>query len=180
MVLPREWISYLGVLPLLLGLKQLIQLRSEPTSNLPSTTETSRSGLLTVAGTTLASGGDNVGVYAPLFATMRPSDIAVMVAAFIVLIGLWCALTRWIVKRALPLKAPHRTFKIPHSRCPDLHRPLDSTLVKYPPSLCSSTSIRATNLQSGATTTGGPYRDAVRVTCCSGFGKPVHSGLRTS
>ena len=46
---------------------------------------------LTVAGVTLANGGDNLGVYIPLFAT-APQAIGTCVAVFAVMTALWCAL----------------------------------------------------------------------------------------
>jgi len=45
----------------------------------------------TVAGVTLANGGDNLGVYIPLFAT-TPQVIVNYVLVFAVMTAVWCAL----------------------------------------------------------------------------------------
>ncbi|MGA8046005.1 MAG: cadmium resistance transporter, partial [Dermatophilaceae bacterium] len=55
---------------------------------------------LAVAGVTLANGGDNLGVYIPLFAT-APQAIETYVAVFAVMTVAWCALGYAIVNNPL-------------------------------------------------------------------------------
>ena len=43
-----------------------------------------------VAAVTSANGGDNIGVYMPLFATSGLAGMLVIVAVFLVVIGVWC------------------------------------------------------------------------------------------
>lgn len=49
-------------------------------------------GVLATAGLTLANGGDNLGVYIPLFAGFSPEALAVTATVFFLLCGLWCLL----------------------------------------------------------------------------------------
>lgn len=49
-------------------------------------------GFLSVAMVTLANGGDNLGVYIPLFANMDPLIILVTVILFWIMVGIWCIL----------------------------------------------------------------------------------------
>jgi cadmium resistance protein CadD (predicted permease) len=43
-----------------------------------------------VASVTIANGGDNIGVYAPLFASMSIYSLTLTIIIFIIMIGLWC------------------------------------------------------------------------------------------
>jgi len=45
----------------------------------------------------MANGGDNIGVYTPLFRTMTWSDRAATLAVFAVGVAVWCALGTWLV-----------------------------------------------------------------------------------
>jgi cadmium resistance protein CadD (predicted permease) len=61
-------------------------------------------GVLAVAGVTLANGGDNIGVYVPVFTVA--DSLWVYVAVFLVLVGVWCLAgwflaSRQVVARAL-------------------------------------------------------------------------------
>jgi cadmium resistance protein CadD (predicted permease) len=54
---------------------------------------------LTVAAVTLAGGGDNIGVYVPVFANAGPGALVGYAAVFLVLVGVWCAAGRFLVTR---------------------------------------------------------------------------------
>jgi cadmium resistance protein CadD (predicted permease) len=47
--------------------------------------------VLAVAGVTIANGGDNVGVYVPVFAVVGTTGVVVYAVVFLVLVGVWCA-----------------------------------------------------------------------------------------
>ncbi len=108
LAIPPGWIALLGLVPLFLGLRALRALRAgreedegAPAQNLDAK---GRNGFaaqaFTVAGVTLANGGDNLGVYIPLFAT-APAAIPVYVAAFAVMTLAWCALGYLLVNNPL-------------------------------------------------------------------------------
>lgn len=42
-----------------------------------------------MAGVTLANGGDNIGVYVPLFATHSPLETALILGVFAVMLAVW-------------------------------------------------------------------------------------------
>lgn len=111
MAVPGEWIALLGLVPLALGLRLLPALFGKGGDADEQTAETfagahqpARRGFitqsLTVAGVTLANGGDNLGVYIPLFAT-APQDIVTYVAVFAVMTAAWCALGYLVVNNPL-------------------------------------------------------------------------------
>src|SRR5262249_35103057 len=47
--------------------------------------------VLKVATTTFANGGDNIGVYVPVFTNVGTSETIVYAVVFLVLVGVWCA-----------------------------------------------------------------------------------------
>jgi len=85
-ILPETWIGLLGLLPIMIGIKKLRESRSkesrEPHKNGAS--------IFTVAAITFSNGGDNIGVYAPLFATSDLVALLVILCVFFVLLGVWC------------------------------------------------------------------------------------------
>lgn len=86
-----EQIGLLGLLPILIGLKRLTDL-VRPGTPPEEPRGTARSATLAVAAVTIANGGDNIGVYAPVFATRGAAEIAGMIAVFAAMTALWLAL----------------------------------------------------------------------------------------
>src|SRR5262245_2177479 len=99
--LPHEWIRWLGILPVLLGVKDLLALRKpadpEKRQRMVDTALVKKRNALAIAAVTMASGGDNIGVYSPLFAATSRAALSLTVATFAVLIGVWCLAAHWLV-----------------------------------------------------------------------------------
>jgi len=95
---PEGWTALLGVVPVAIGVQRWRKARRGENASdedaLPSTR--ARSEILAIAGVTIANGGDNLGVYIPLFAS-DPHRIPFFAAAFAVLTAVWCALAYWLV-----------------------------------------------------------------------------------
>lgn len=109
LVIPDGYAALLGAVPLVLGLRKAWELwlgqRHEhgPTSAAAQEAareaavhgaehqaeRRGRSQLLAVAGVTLANGGDNLGVYIPLFAA-DPRTIPIYATIFAAMTALWC------------------------------------------------------------------------------------------
>ena len=106
LAVPAEWIALLGLLPLFLGLRLLPGLfrhYGDDSAQDPSITKAVAgfgAQAVSVAVVTLANGGDNLGVYIPLFAS-APFAIATYIAVFSVLTALWCLLGYWVVNNPL-------------------------------------------------------------------------------
>jgi cadmium resistance protein CadD (predicted permease) len=106
LAVPPGWIALLGIVPLALGVRGLVELRRgggpDDEDAVPAALgegaaeRRTRSRVLAVAGVTIANGGDNLGVYIPLFAS-APGDIPLHAAVFAVLTGLWCWLGHRLV-----------------------------------------------------------------------------------
>ncbi len=105
MALPEGWISLLGFVPLYLGLKQIKSLWTDADDSAEDDEIQGqehqmerglRSQLLAVAGVTIANGGDNLGVYIPLFANSLTA-IPLFVVVFGLMTLLWCFLGHVLV-----------------------------------------------------------------------------------
>ncbi|MFC0504671.1 cadmium resistance transporter [Micromonospora costi] len=89
LVVPDPWTGLLGLLPIALGIRALLHRDDDEAPAVVS-------GVLGVAGVTIANGADNVAVYVPVFRALGPADSAVFLLVFVVLIALWCALGAWL------------------------------------------------------------------------------------
>jgi cadmium resistance protein CadD (predicted permease) len=101
LVIPLAYIGLLGVIPILIGGKKVLELyrqrnRTEETPEHHS--DANRNGrVATVALVALANGGDNIGVYTPSFAIRSAHEIIVIALVFVVLTALWCFVAHAIV-----------------------------------------------------------------------------------
>jgi len=103
LIVPKPWIGLLGLVPIAIGLYQLIHPEDENevqtvANDFQSTIKLpilSALGLLApqsyqVAAVTIANGGDNIGIYVPLFAASSAASLRVILSVFFVLVGVWC------------------------------------------------------------------------------------------
>ncbi|WP_330293400.1 cadmium resistance transporter [Streptomyces sp. NBC_00576] len=108
--LPESAIPYLGLLPLALGLKAAWQAWKHRDDEVDEqqTTEGGGPKALEVAAVTFANGGDNIGVYVPVFATAGVGGMSVYLIVFLVLVAVWCFAGRYFATRPLIAKALSR------------------------------------------------------------------------
>lgn len=106
LIVPRAWIGLLGLVPIAIGISQLF--KREETASLvqavadnpeaPNTPVHSLCGSFVspqtygVAAVTFANGGDNIGIYVPLFASSDFARLGVILSVFFILVGIWCYL----------------------------------------------------------------------------------------
>lgn len=91
-LLPPAYLRWLGLVPLALGLRSWLQRKTADFSEAQPGAEKGR--VLSVALLTVANGGDNLGLWIPLFAGYSPAQRFAAVAVFAVMTGLWCFLGR--------------------------------------------------------------------------------------
>ena len=96
-IIDQRWISLLGLFPIFLGVKDLIALRKDDDDEETGQESKTRFQFLNVALVTIANGGDNIGVYTPLFATTKIYHVLIYVVVFMVLTAVWCFLGYWTV-----------------------------------------------------------------------------------
>lgn len=113
LVIPMQYIGLLGLAPIVIGARRLRDLMrdqevtGEELEGHPKAG--TRGHTLSVAAVTIANGGDNIGIYTPLFATRSGPDIAVIGVVFVVLTATWCLVARWMVLHPW-LGAPIRRY----------------------------------------------------------------------
>ncbi|WP_182884582.1 cadmium resistance transporter [Microbispora sp. H10885] len=94
-VVPDQWAGLLGLVPLALGVRGLVAaVRSSGGDDDPAPAVAT--GVLSVAGVTVANGADNVSVYTPLFRSIGPAATLLTIAVFAVLVAVWCAAASWL------------------------------------------------------------------------------------
>lgn len=100
--LPDPVIPYLGLLPLALGVRAAWREwrnHRDGAGDDPAGARGGGPGALEVAAVTFANGGDNIGVYVPVFATAGAGAMTGYVAVFLVLVAVWCAAGRFLATR---------------------------------------------------------------------------------
>lgn len=90
-LLPPPALPYLGLIPLALGLRAAWVLWRQHRSGGARATSSTPVGIGQVAVVTIANGGDNIGVYLPVFAVAGAARITTYIAVFLVGVALWCA-----------------------------------------------------------------------------------------
>jgi cadmium resistance protein CadD (predicted permease) len=99
LVVAPEYVGLLGLLPILIGAKKLFELRhgDDGAERVDSAAKAGLGKTLAVAAVTIANGGDNIGIYTPVFATSTPAEIGVFVGVFMVMVGGWLLFAHWLV-----------------------------------------------------------------------------------
>src|ERR671918_990952 len=114
LVVPNNLIGLIGIFPIAIGIKELLELLrknkgdnndDDELAKQPSRSSTRRLTaylpFLTVAAVTF-SGGEEIGVYTSVFATYHEvSEIIIIVLVVIVLTGLWCTVAYHLVNHPL-------------------------------------------------------------------------------
>ncbi|MBD2433955.1 MULTISPECIES: cadmium resistance transporter [Fischerella] len=121
LVIPATWIGLLGFLPVMIGISHLLNRENEEETvqdvSIDFTASTKhrhhkKSLLATlrdpqtyrVSAVTIANGGNNIGIYVPLFASSNLSSLGVILCVCYLTVGLWCFLSYNMTSN--PLMAP--------------------------------------------------------------------------
>ncbi len=95
LVVAPAWLGLMGLVPIALGLRRLLPARDEEAEAAGGKAPVGHA--LAVAGVTIANGGDNLGIYTPVFATSPGPRLLLFVAVFALMTGLWLALAHRLV-----------------------------------------------------------------------------------
>jgi len=121
LIIPHTWIGLLGFLPIAIGINHLMSRENEEEAvqavsiNLNHDVKPQRQNkslLATirdpqtyrVSALTIANGGNNIGIYVPLFASSNLPSLGVIVSICYLTVGLWCFLSYNLTRN--PLMAP--------------------------------------------------------------------------
>jgi cadmium resistance protein CadD (predicted permease) len=103
-LLPATALPYLGLLPLALGLRAAWRAwhdRNVVTEDEQIPPAGNGPAAFAVAAVTFANGGDNIGVYVPVFATAGTARLVVFAVVFLVLVAIWCLLGWFFAGRSV-------------------------------------------------------------------------------
>ncbi len=103
LIVPKAIIGLLGLVPIAIGISHLVKTENdrdevqavsgefnrESNSFVSKLANLFNAQTLNVAAVTVANGGDNIGIYLPLFASSDLPSLMVILAVFFVLVGVW-------------------------------------------------------------------------------------------
>ncbi len=100
--IPGAWLRCLGLLPLGIGIKQLLQAhRSEWKSG------DRNAGVISIAAVTLANGADNISVYVPFF-VINHERVWIILLVYAALLLVWCRMAKSLGNHSLVLRSVER------------------------------------------------------------------------
>jgi cadmium resistance protein CadD (predicted permease) len=122
LVVPSYLIGLMGLVPIAIGVKELYEMRSnkdrikkeeeEELSKKKKLLQQQEKKIgirhhphlsfLTVAAVTISNGGDNIGIYTPLFASYSSSlEVITLISVFLAMTAVWCAMGYYLVRHPL-------------------------------------------------------------------------------
>ncbi len=99
--IPVSWIGLLGFVPIYMGVKGLLSLRSYKSNEVIDNVTGS---LFKVASITLANGADNISIYIPMFASQTLETNIVTLVIFFFMIAIWCFISYKLLKAPILAK----------------------------------------------------------------------------
>jgi cadmium resistance transport/sequestration family protein len=106
-----QWIGLLGLVPLGIGIKLLFDKSDKDEEEQDSLVQTVVNPrlqksliflppqILQVAAVTVANGGDNIGIYVPLFASKNLLGLLAIIGTFLLMVAVWCWIAWRLVKQ---------------------------------------------------------------------------------
>jgi cadmium resistance protein CadD (predicted permease) len=114
LVVPPYIIGLLGIVPIAIGTRRLVQIiiKGDKTSVPPSMDAAKESNnkkrnkqflpFLAVTAVTFSNGGDNIGVYTPMFAQYNSvSQVTTLIVVFMLMTAVWCIAAYYLVNHPL-------------------------------------------------------------------------------
>ena len=98
-------IGLMGIVPIAIGIKHLVEVRRKDNPSrqvVQDKMNKSYLSFLSVAAVTFSNGGDNIGVYIPLFSKYNTiSEIFALTTVFIAMTAVWCIAAYYLVNYPL-------------------------------------------------------------------------------
>ena len=93
LAVPHRWIRFLGLVPLAIGMKLLLQAGRTKSERL----RVDALSITSIALLTFSNGADNISVYVPFFVIAR-AQLWLILTAYAALVAVWCYAGRWLGK----------------------------------------------------------------------------------
>lgn len=106
LVVPTYIIGLMGIVPIAIGVKNLVEIRKKDQAPSRQTVEDTKDksylSFLAVAAVTFSNGGDNIGVYVPLFSKYNTmGEITTFTLTFLAMTAVWCTAAHFFVNHPL-------------------------------------------------------------------------------
>ena len=111
LIIPQTRIGLLGLAPIVIGIKKLIDWKRGKENDTDKQTHTAS--VFTVAAVTFANGGDNIGIYIPLFANGDAPALLITLITFGALIAVWCVVGHHLGNHSTVKRVVDRYSHIP-------------------------------------------------------------------
>jgi cadmium resistance protein CadD (predicted permease) len=112
LVIAPQYVGLLGLVPLALGILHLVRKRDDADPTEAAASMSSGVRVLAVTAMTVANGGDNIGIYIPVFATAGRLHVAIYAATMLALTAGLCWFAYGLIRHPR-LGAPIRRFAEP-------------------------------------------------------------------
>jgi cadmium resistance protein CadD (predicted permease) len=109
LVVPSFIIGLMGLAPIAIGIKKLLELRAQDDEEIKPKEKlqcykmkSSYVSFLAVSAVTFSNGGDNIGVYKPLFAKYSSAfEVTTLISVFMTMTAVWCAIGYYLISHPL-------------------------------------------------------------------------------
>lgn len=97
LAIPAFVVGLMGFIPIIIGIKRLTNLRGKPETIQAMKKE--YLSFLSVTAITISNGGDDIGVFTPLFAKYNTvAEVSVLISIFLIMTGIWCIVTFYFIR----------------------------------------------------------------------------------
>lgn len=97
LAIPAFVIGLMGFIPIIIGIKRLTNLRGKPETIQAMKKE--YLSFLSVTAITISNGGDDIGVFIPLFAKYNTvAEVSVLISILLIMTGIWCIVTFYFIR----------------------------------------------------------------------------------
>lgn len=115
LVISPFFIPLLGFVPIAIGIQRLLKLRKpeELPKHQPENIRRSNLSIISVASVTFANGGDNIGIYTPLFAKYSGIlEVTGLVSIFLIMTAVWVLAAYYLVSHPAVADRLHKRGQI--------------------------------------------------------------------
>lgn len=96
LAIPPFAIGFLGIIPIVIGVKRLLEYRENEAE---ANAQKGFLSFLSVAAVTVSNGGDDIGVFTPLFAKYNGIvEFSLLLCLLMIMTGIWCIVTYYFLR----------------------------------------------------------------------------------